>query len=58
LPPSHQNEYLKYINEAKKHTTILIRVAKVMEMLEKVKWVEFLVFTSPLPSGRQGFTRP
>ena len=35
LSPSHQNEYFKYINEAKKQTTILKRVAKVVEMLQK-----------------------
>ena len=35
LSPSHQNEYLKYITEAKKQTTILKRVAKVLEMLQK-----------------------
>lgn len=35
LSPSHQNEYLKYITEAKKQTTILKRVAKVVEMLQK-----------------------
>jgi uncharacterized protein YdeI (YjbR/CyaY-like superfamily) len=35
MPPSHQNEYIKYINEAKKQTTMLNRVTKVMEMLQK-----------------------
>jgi uncharacterized protein YdeI (YjbR/CyaY-like superfamily) len=35
MSPSHQKEYLKYINEAKKKTTILKRVAKVVEMLQK-----------------------
>ena len=37
LSPSHQNEYCKYINEAKKDTTKINRIAKVMEMLEKSK---------------------
>ncbi len=35
LPPSHQNEYLKWINEAKKPPTRARRIASMIEKLGK-----------------------
>ncbi len=35
LAPSHQNEYLKWINQAKKVETKQLRVAKMIEMLNQ-----------------------
>jgi uncharacterized protein YdeI (YjbR/CyaY-like superfamily) len=37
LPPSHQNEYLKWINEAKKLDTRAKRITKMVEMLNSNK---------------------
>lgn len=34
LPPSHQNEYLKWIREAKKAETRRKRILKTIEMLK------------------------
>ena len=34
LPPSHQKEYLKWINEAKKENTRQLRIEKTMLMLK------------------------
>jgi uncharacterized protein YdeI (YjbR/CyaY-like superfamily) len=37
LPPSHQNEYLKWINQAKRPETRAKRIAKTLEMLIQKK---------------------
>ena len=34
LPPSHQKEYLKWINEAKKENTRQLRIEKTLLMLK------------------------
>ncbi|GIJ94335.1 YdeI/OmpD-associated family protein [Capnocytophaga stomatis] len=35
MPPSHRNEYIKWINEAKKQETKEKRLQKMLEMLLK-----------------------
>lgn len=34
LSPSHQTQYLKWINEAKKPETMLRRISKMLDMLK------------------------
>lgn len=35
LPPSHQREYVQWINEAKKEQTRQTRISKMIEMLKE-----------------------